>query len=80
MRQMHGRGIPPHVGPGAVQRGVQQQADWVDRAVAMDDAALMVDQHQLRDLDAVHGNANRVDPEAVRSHRIANRDVAQQSL
>jgi hypothetical protein len=62
----------------AVQRGVQQQPDWIDCSIAPNDVPLVVDLHQLRSAYSVHRHAHRVHPEVVGPFRVADRDVAQQ--
>ena len=62
--------------PGLVDGGMDLEAGQVDRLVADDDSAVMVDEQQVRDADMAEIHAERVDPEMVGPFRVAHGDVA----
>ena len=68
------------VGPGGVDLGVDGEGGAVDRPVALDDLALVVEQHQVADPDVGEGLAERVDPEVVGQLRVAGGDVPGDAL
>ena len=69
-----------HVGPGGVDLRVDRERGAVDRRVALDDLALVVDQDQVGDPDVAEVHAERVDPEVVEVLGVAGRDVAGDAL
>src|SRR5438874_4397364 len=52
----------------------------VDRRVALDDVALVVDEQQVGDADVAEARAEGVHPEVVEALRVARRDVAGHAL
>lgn len=66
------------VGPGLVHGVVDHVGGGIQEPVlaAVDDLALFVDEDQVRGLDQAEGGAERVHPERVGVHRVAERDVA----
>ena len=75
-----GVGRGHHVGPGRVDLGVDGEGGRVDRAVALHDVALVVDQDQVGHRDLAEVDGERVDPEEVRVLRVPGRDVAGHAL
>ncbi|GAA3117739.1 hypothetical protein GCM10020254_75760 [Streptomyces goshikiensis] len=65
-----------HVGAGGVDRGMDHEPGPVDRAPAVADRPLVVDEDQVADPDVPEGHAERVDPEHVRVLRVPHGDVS----
>ena len=56
------------------------KAAWLTGRVAVDDLAVMVDEHQVADAHVAEAHAERVDPEVVGALRVADGDVAGDAL
>ena len=69
-----------HVGAGRVDLGVDGERGRVDRPVALDHLAVVVDQDQVGDPDVAEVHAEGVDPEVVESLGVAGGDVAGHAL
>ena len=69
-----------HVRPGQVHLGVDAERGPVDRLVAFDHGALVVDQDQVGDLDLAEVHPERVDPEPVGVLGVARGDVPGDAL
>jgi hypothetical protein len=59
---------------------VDAEGGPVHRAVALHHVAVVVDQEQVRHLDLVEAQAERIDPEPVRELRVARGDVPGHAL
>ena len=68
------------VGAGLVDRRVEHERGPVDRLVAVDDVAVVVDEDQVADPHVAEAAAERVDPEVVGELGVADRDVAGDAL
>ena len=68
------------LGSGLVDRRVDHERRPVDRGVALDDLALVVDEEQVARPHLAEALAERVDPEVVGALRIADRDVPGDAL
>jgi hypothetical protein len=68
------------VGPGRVDLRVDRERSLVDRGVALDHLAAVVDADQVVDADHLEVHPERVDPEPVRVLRVADGDVAGHAL
>ncbi len=68
------------VGAGRVHRAVDGHRGTVDRAVALDDLALVADPDQVAALDHAEVHAEGVDPEGVGLGRVADGDVSGDAL
>jgi hypothetical protein len=69
-----------HVGPGPVHLGVDTECGVVDRALALKEFAVMVDEDQVGDADLAERHPEGVDPEGRGVLRIAGRDVSGHAL
>src|SRR5471030_2145990 len=79
---VHGMGVSGGhgVGPRGVYAGMDGEGGGVDRAVALDRFAQVVDQNQIGDTDVSEINAERIDPKAIGLLGVAGGDVAGHSL
>ena len=68
------------VGAGRVHLRVDGEGGRVDRPVALDDLAVVVDADQVVDRDVLEVHAERVDPEVVGVLGVAGGDVAGDAL
>ncbi len=68
------------VGPGLVDLGVDGERGLVDRPVALDHGAVVVDEDEVGDPDQVEAEAERVDPEQLGVLGVAGGDVAGDAL
>lgn len=65
-----------HIGPRAVDARVDGERRRIHRVLALHDAPVVVDEHQVGHRDAAEVHAQRVDPEVVRENGVARADVA----
>src|SRR4051812_31668946 len=69
-----------HVGTGGVHLRMDGEGRLVQRAVTLDDRAVVAHQHQVAYADVAEVHAERVDPEVVGHLGIAGGDVARDAL
>lgn len=69
-----------HVRPRRVDRGMNGEAGRVDRPVAGQDVAFVIDELQVRHADLAEMLRQRIDPELLGKLRIARGDVSRQAL
>ena len=70
-----GVGRGDDVGPRGVDGRVDDERRAIDRALALDDLAVVVDENQVRDADVAEVHPEGVDPEVVEQFGVARRDV-----
>ena len=68
------------VRPSREDRGMDDESRLIDRPIADQDIALMVDELQIRHPDLAEMPGQRIDPEALGMFGIANRHVAGEAL